>query len=110
LYGFGETASQGFIFGAMGEAVRIKVRVKPGASRTRVGGRHGEDSLAVAVTEKAVDGAATEAALRAVAEALGVPRRAVRLVLGATSRDKVLEVGAEAAEGVAGRVEQLLGP
>ena len=91
--------------------VRIKVRVKPGASRTRVGGRYGADSLVVAVTAKAVDGAATEAVLRAVAEALVVPRRAARLVVGATSRDKVLEVetsGAAAATVVAAQVERLL--
>ena len=93
--------------------MRIKVRVKPGASRTKVGGRYGEDSLVVAVTAKAVDGAATEAVLRAVAEALGVPRRAVCLVLGVTSRDKVLEVAAEspaAAAELVRHVEQLTGP
>jgi uncharacterized protein YggU (UPF0235/DUF167 family) len=56
-----------------------------------VGGRHG-DALAVAVTARAVDGKATEATLRAVAEALGVRRRDVRLVTGATSRTKVVEV------------------
>jgi uncharacterized protein YggU (UPF0235/DUF167 family) len=109
LYGVAVAVPQGFIVGGMTEAVRIAVRVKPGSSRTRVGGRYGEDSLVVAVTAKAVDGAATEAVLRAVADALGVPRRAVRLVLGATSRDKVLEVVAEFADGVADQVEELVG-
>jgi len=71
--------------------VRVPIRVKPGASRTRVGGAHG-DRLVVAVGARAVDGAATEAALAAVAEAFGVRRRAVTLVTGATSRDKVVEV------------------
>lgn len=74
-----------------GSGVRVAIRVKPGASRTRVGGRHG-DRLVVAVQERAVDGAATEAALVALAEALGVRRRHVTLVAGATSRDKVVEV------------------
>ena len=46
----------------------------------------------VAVTARAVDGKATEAALRAVADAFGVKRRDVTLVTGATSRDKVVEV------------------
>lgn len=69
----------------------MTIRVRPGASRTAVGGAHG-DALAVRVRERAVDGKATEAALRAVAAALGVPRRAVRLVSGPTSRDKVLAV------------------
>jgi hypothetical protein len=73
--------------------VRVAVRVRPGAARTAVGGRYGDGgTLVVAVTARAVDGAATEAALRALADALGVRRRAVRLVTGATSRDKVVEV------------------
>ena len=81
-----------------GGAARVAVRVRPGASRTRVGGRYGEAAddgvprLVVAVTARAVDGAATEAVLRAVAEALGVRRHQVLLVRGATSRDKLLEV------------------
>jgi uncharacterized protein YggU (UPF0235/DUF167 family) len=78
--------------------VRVAVRVRPGASRTRVGGRYGDpgaDGLAplvVAVSARAVDGAATEAVLRAVAESLGVRPRQVVLVRGATTRDKLLEV------------------
>jgi len=50
----------------------------------------------VAVTARAVDGKATEAALRAVADAFDVKRRQVTLVTGATSRDKVVDIdGAE---------------
>ena len=82
--------------------VRIPVRVRPGASRTAVGGAYGDGSpprLVVAVGARAVDGAATEAARRALAAALEVPLRRVRLVTGATSRDKVFGVAAaDAAE------------
>lgn len=74
----------------------MPVRVRPGASRTTVGGAYG-DALVVRVQERAVDGRATEAALRAVAAALDVPRRAVRLVSGPTSRDKVLAVTGDSA-------------
>lgn len=74
-----------------GGAERIEIRVRPGASRTRVGGTHGE-RLVVAVSARAVDGAATEAALVALADALGVRRRHVRLVSGVRSRDKVVEL------------------
>jgi uncharacterized protein YggU (UPF0235/DUF167 family) len=94
----------------MSSVLRLSVRVKPGASRTRVGGRHGE-ALVVAVTEKAVGGAATEAVLRAVAEALGMPRRGVTLLVGTTSRDKVLGVDAgDRRDEVEKRVEDLRGP
>lgn len=71
--------------------MRVAIRVRPGASRTRVGGEHA-GALVVAVGARAVDGAATEAALTALADALGVRRRHVHLVTGATSRDKVVEV------------------
>jgi uncharacterized protein len=77
--------------------VTIAVRVKPGAARTRVGGRHDGPfgpALVVAVTAPAVDGRATEAALRAVAAALGVRLTAVRLRTGAASRDKLFELDA----------------
>ncbi len=63
--------------------------MRPGASRTKVGGAYA-DRLVVAVGARAVDGAATEAALAAVAAAFGLRRRQVRLVSGATSRDKVV--------------------
>jgi len=86
--------------------VRVAIRVRPGASRTAVGGLHG-DRLVVAVTARAVDGAATEAALRALADALGVRPRHVSLVSGATSRDKVVEVEDDARDDLAGRLELL---
>jgi uncharacterized protein (TIGR00251 family) len=88
--------------------VRVAIRVKPGAARTAVGGRHG-DALVVSVTARAVDGKATEAALRAVAAAFGVSRRDVSLVTGATSKDKVVEIDGAAAS-VASRRDSLLGP
>ena len=78
-----------------GDAVTIAVRVKPGASRTAVGGRYDGPSgpaLVVAVQAPAVDGRATEAARRALAEALGVRPARVTLRSGATSRDKVFTV------------------
>ncbi|WP_199424662.1 DUF167 domain-containing protein [Actinotalea solisilvae] len=86
--------------------MRVGVRVRPGASRTRVGGEHA-GRLVVAVAARAVDGAATEAALAAVAGAFGVRRRAVTLVSGATARDKVVAVDAPA-DVVAARLADLL--
>ena len=71
--------------------MRVSIRVRPGAGRTAVGGSH-DGALVVRVAAPAVDGRATEAALAAVAAALGVRRRAVTLVTGVTSRTKVVDV------------------
>ena len=79
--------------------MRLEVRVRPGARKTAVGGRVGP-ALAVAVTAPAVEGKATEAALRALADAFGVRRSAVRLITGATSRTKVVEVDGVDADAV----------
>ncbi|MCB1256623.1 MAG: DUF167 domain-containing protein [Microthrixaceae bacterium] len=76
---------------AAAASVRCAIRVTPGAKRAIVGGSHG-DALVVKVTSPAIEGRATEAALVAVAKALGLRPRAVRLVSGATSRQKVIEI------------------
>lgn len=93
--------------------MRVSVRVKPGASRTKVGGQYGERSpgqsavLIVFVTQRAVDGAATEGVLKAVATAFGLRRGDVDLVRGHTSRTKVLELVGEET-GLRARLAELL--
>lgn len=90
--------------------MRVDIRVKPGASRTKVGGAHA-GRLVVAVGARAVDGAATEAALAAVADAFGLRRRHVALVTGLTSRDKTVELDLPdgAVAGARDRLAALLG-
>jgi uncharacterized protein len=77
-------------------SVRVAIRVRPGAGRTAVGGLH-DGALVVRVSERAVDGRATAAALAALASALGLRPRQVTLVSGATSRTKLVEIPDEAA-------------
>ncbi|MFI6829461.1 DUF167 domain-containing protein [Kribbella sp. NPDC050241] len=91
--------------------MRILLRVKPGASRTAVGGRYdgaAGPALVVAVAARAVEGQATKAVLDAIAAAFGVRRSAVTLVRGATSRDKLVEVEGDDTE-IRLRLERLLG-
>lgn len=80
---------------------RVRVRVKPGARRTHVGGRydgpHGP-ALVVAVTAPAVEGKATRAVLESVAKAFGVSPRQVSLVSGERSRDKIVEISGPSVE------------
>ena len=78
--------------------LRIPIRVKPGASRARVGGCHGEDELIVAVNAAPVDGAANDAVVTALAKALGVRSRQVTIVRGHTARSKVLEIDVDDAQ------------
>lgn len=75
--------------------MRVAVRVHPGSSQTRVGGRHGAAEppvLKVWVTAPAVDGRANRAVQAALAEALAVGRGSIRMLSGARSRTKVFEV------------------
>lgn len=91
--------------------VRIAVRVKPGSSRTQVGGAYADGQLIVTVNAPPVEGAANDAVLRAVADALGLRPRQVRLVSGSSARSKVLAITPDdAAEeaAVADRMRELL--
>ena len=65
----------------------VHVHVQPRAGRTEVVGRHG-NALKIRVTAPPVDGRATAAAARVLADAVGVPVRDVRLESGASSRLK----------------------
>jgi len=90
--------------------VTIPIRVKPGASVASVGGSYAGpygDALIVSVNAPAVDGRANEAVLRAVAKALVVRPTSVRVRLGTTARNKLLEVS-EAPADLAERLRQLL--
>ncbi len=70
---------------------RHHVRVQPGARRTGFIGWHG-DIPKIAVTAPAVDGAANEVVIDALATLLGVRPRQVRLIGGGASRSKRLEI------------------
>lgn len=79
--------------------VRFAVRLTPRASADRVDGVV-EGRLRVRVSAPPVEGAANEALIRLLAAELGVARSAIRLVGGAGSRTKLVEVegpGARAA-------------
>jgi uncharacterized protein (TIGR00251 family) len=75
------------------DGLTLRIRVRPGTSRTRVGGAYGDDhALVVAVQARAVDGAANAAVVEALAEAFDLPRRAVTIRAGHSSRSKVVHL------------------
>ncbi len=81
----------------------LSVKVQPRARRNEVGGLHGGE-LKVAVTAPPVDSAANEAVVELLAETLGLPRRAVTLVRGQTSRHKLLRLEGITAETAAAKL------
>lgn len=79
-------------------ATRVTVKAKPRAKKSAILRASGL-SIDVALAAPPVDGAANVELVAVVASALGVPKRDVSLVMGASSRTKVVEVaGLDAAE------------
>lgn len=66
----------------------VVVTVKPGSSRGPLVEAAADGSLTVHVRERAVEGKATEAVIRALADHFDVPKSRVELISGATSRVK----------------------
>ena len=69
--------------------IRLRVHAVPRAARSEVCGLQG-DSLKVRVKAPPVDGKANAALCEFVADALGLPKRAVRVAAGETGREKTL--------------------
>jgi uncharacterized protein len=81
-----------------GSAVRVTVRVQPRSSRAAIEGEHG-GAWRVRVQAPPVEGAANDAVCALLSKALELPRGAVRIVSGASGRNKVVELeGLSAAE------------
>lgn len=83
--------------------MRVAIRVKPGARKEAVGGRHGA-ALVVAVQAPPVDGKANDAVRKVLADAFGIRKQDVVIVAGEKGRDKLVELPDDRA-----RLEELLG-
>jgi len=70
---------------------RLTVKVHPRARRSAFAGRLG-DAWKLDLAAPPVDGKANEECVRYLAGWAGVPRSRVRIVTGATSRRKVVEI------------------
>jgi len=75
----------------------LTVHTQPGARRSEVAGTHG-DALKVRVAAPPVEGRANDELTALIAAALGVPRRLVSVVRGATSRRKTVLVSVPEAD------------
>ena len=88
-------------WGALPAGVRLAVRLTPRADADALGGVReaapGRLCLLARVTAPPAAGAANAALVALVAKALGVPKSAVRLAAGETSRLKTLEIAGDPA-------------
>jgi uncharacterized protein len=83
---------------------RLDLRVVPRASRTKIDGVR-DGRLVVRVTAPPVDDAANRAVVETLAEALHLPRSAVRIVTGTSGRNKSVELIGVSADEVRRRLE-----
>ena len=70
---------------------RLDIRVIPRSPRNVVDGIR-DGRVIVRVTSPPVEGAANDAVISTLAAALDLPRRSVRIVSGATGRNKTVEI------------------
>lgn len=80
--------------------ITLTLHIQPGAKKTEFAGLHG-DALKIRLAAPPVDGKANEALVKFVAEVLGLPKSAVNLKSGQTSRRKVLEVTGSDSQAIA---------
>ena len=84
------------------------MRVQPGARRDALLARLASGEWKVCVSAPPAEGRANEAVMELLSDLLGVKRRQIRLLRGAASRSKVLEVNGVSAEAAASRLAAAL--
>lgn len=97
----------GRVWQLVGDGIRIRVRVQPRSSRNRIAGVYG-DAIKLSVTAPPVDGAANTAVIALLADVFDVPKGAVAIVAGRTSRDKVVQVTAPRSDQLITKLESAL--
>lgn len=69
----------------------LAIRVQPRAKRTEVAGERA-GAVVIRVSAPPVDGKANEAVCKLIADRLNVPKSAVAIVRGESSRDKLVRI------------------
>lgn len=93
--------------GQNAEGVILPVRAQPGARRNAILGEH-DGSLRVAVTATADKGKANQAIAGLLSDVFGIPKSAVELLRGATSRQKRFLLRGQPAAAVLATIDRLL--
>jgi len=85
--------------------ISVAIRVQPRAPGNRIVGEH-DGALKVAVSAPPEDGKANDAVVKVLADRLRVPKSAISVRIGATSRRKVIHIDNITAEQFIGRIQQ----
>jgi uncharacterized protein (TIGR00251 family) len=84
---------------AGGGSVELNVRIIPRARKTEISGER-DGALVVRINAPPVEGAPNEALIAFFADALHVPRRAVRIVSGERGRQKRIAIDGVTRDGI----------
>ena len=88
--------------------LEVRLHVQPGASKSEFTGLHA-DRLKVRIQGKPVDGAANGTLVKFISQTAGVPKSAVQIVRGATSRDKLIRIACDNPSDAASRLRRAAG-
>lgn len=78
-------------YNAAARRLTLTLHVQPNARRTEFAGLHG-DALKVRIAAPATDNRANSELVEFLGDRLGIPKSAVAILSGATSRRKVVEI------------------
>ena len=78
-------------YDAAARQLTITLHVQPNARRSAIAGLHG-DALKIRIAAPAVDNKANAVLIEFLSESLGIPKSAIVISRGATSRRKVVEI------------------
>ncbi len=78
-------------YDAAARQLTLTLHVQPNARRSAIAGFHG-DALKIRIAAPAVDNKANAALIEFLSETLAVPKSAIAIRRGATSRRKVVEI------------------
>jgi uncharacterized protein (TIGR00251 family) len=71
---------------------KIKLRVLPRSSKNEVVGKMDDGTLKIKLTAAPVDNAANEALIELLSDYFDKPKNKIKIVAGATSKNKVVEI------------------
>ena len=92
------------IFKESNGAVTFAIKVVPRASKNQVAGVEG-DAIKIRLNAPPVEGKANEALIEFLADVLGIRRAQIEIVMGQTSRHKVVRVSGVTARQIEGKLK-----